>query len=159
MAVVISDAGPLIALAKVDSLFVPKMLFSRIRIPEAVRDECARKPGEDARRIEQAIDDGWIRVVSVKPEPADRSFSRSLGRGETEAIRLALETTQSLLIVDDRLARRQARQRGLAHVGTVRMLLEAEERRVIHDAEVMVQRMTASGYHISPRILQQLKGS
>ena len=36
MARVISDAGPLIALAKVDSLFVPRDLFTRIRIPEAV---------------------------------------------------------------------------------------------------------------------------
>ncbi|MYD88629.1 MAG: hypothetical protein F4018_15125 [Acidobacteria bacterium] len=159
MATVISDAGPLIALARVDSLFVPKALFSRIHIPEAVRDECARKPGEDTRRIEQAIGDGWIRVVSVKPGPAERRFSLSLGRGETEAIQLALETTQSLLIVDDRLARRQALQCGLAYVGTVRMLLEAEERQVIRDAEATVHRITASGYRISPRILEQLKAS
>ncbi len=157
MAVVISDAGPLIALAKVDSLFVPRVLFSRIRIPEAVRDECVRKPGEDTRRIEQAVDDGWIDVVSVKLKRADRPFSLSLGKGETEAIQLALQTTQSLLIVDDRLARRRAGQRGLAYIGTVRMLLEAEERQVIRNAEVVVRRMTASGYRISPRILQQLK--
>ena len=157
MAVVVSDTGPLIALAKVDALFVPQALFSRLRIPEAVRLECVRKPGEDTQRIEQAICDGWISVVSFKSKPADRPFSLSLGRGETEAIQLALETTQSLLIVDDRLARRQALQSGLAHIGTVRMLLLAEERRIIQDAEAIVQRMTASGYRISPRILQQLK--
>lgn len=159
MAVVISDAGPLIALAKVDALFVPRALFSRLRIPEAVRDECVRKPGEDTHRIEQAIRAGWIRVASVKPAPAERGFSLSLGRGETEAIELALETPQSLLIIDDRLARRQALRCGLAYIGTVRMLLLGEERQVIRDAEAIVQRMTAAGYRISPRILQQLKAS
>ena len=157
MAVVISDAGPLIALAKVDSLFIPEALFSRLRIPEAVWLECRQKPGEDRRRIEQAANDGWLSVVTVTVEHASRRFSPSLGRGEIEAIQLALVTTQSLLIMDDRLARRQAMQCGLEYIGTVRMLLMAEQRSVIDDAETVIQRMTASGYRISPRILQQLK--
>ena len=158
MAVVISDPGPLIALAKVDALFVPRALFSRLRIPEAVRHECVRKPGEDTRRIEQAIREGWISVVSTAElELASPGFSLSLGKGETEAIELALETPQSLLVVDDRLARRQALQCGLAYIGTARMLLLAEQRRVIDDAEAIVGRMTARGYRIAPRVLQQLK--
>ena len=65
MARVISDAGPLIALAKVDSLFVPRDLFTRIRIPEAVWLECVKKAGTDSRRIEQAASEGWLNVVSV----------------------------------------------------------------------------------------------
>ena len=150
MAVVISDAGPLIALAKVDSLFVPRALFSRLQAPAAVCLECLQKPGEDSRRIEQAVRDGWLSVVSVNLERTSQRFSSSLGRGETEAIQLALETTQSLLIVDDRLARRQAMRCGLTYLGTVRMLLLAEQRQVIDDAEALIRRMTASGYGISP---------
>ena len=65
MARVISDAGPLIALAKADSLFVPRDLFSRIRIPEAGWLECVQKTGADSRRIEQAASEGWLNVVSV----------------------------------------------------------------------------------------------
>ncbi len=37
------------------------------------------------------------------------------------------------------------------------MLLLAEQRSLIDDAETVVQRMTANGYRISPRVLQQLK--
>ena len=157
MAVVISDAGPLIALAKTDSLFILQALFSRIRIPEAVRLECLRKPGEDSRRVEQAMHDGWLGVAPVTLEASSRRFSSSLGSGETEAIQLALETAQSLLIVDDRLARRQAMQLGVACIGTVRTLLLAEQRSVIDDAEAVIGRMTAAGYRISPRILRQLR--
>ena len=85
MARVISDAGPLIALAKADSLFVPRDLFSRIRIPEAVWLECVQKTGADGRRIEQAASEGWLNVVSVATK---RSHPPSLGIGEVEAIQL-----------------------------------------------------------------------
>lgn len=133
------------------------MLFSRIRIPEAVERECSQKPGDDSRRIEEAVRDGWISVVHVDLERTGLSLSSSLGRGEAEAIQLAGETPQSLLLLDDRVARRQALRRGLAFMGTVRLLWLAEQRRVIDDAEVIIQRMIGAGYRISPRILQQLK--
>ena len=157
MAVVVSDAGPLIALAKVDALFVARRLFARLQIPEAVWSECRGKPGDDSRRIEQAERDGWLRVVRLTTEATRKRFPPSLGRGEIEALQLAMETRPSLLIVDDRLARRQALQVGLDYIGTVRMLLLAERRSLIDDAETVVQRMTANGYRISPRVLQQLK--
>ena len=154
MASVIIDAGPLIALAKVDLLFVPRRLFSRCRIPKAVWLECRRKQGEDRRRIEQAVDEGWLRV-----EPATNvgHFPPSLGRGEIEAIQLAVETGQALLVLDDRLARREARRRRLDYIGTARMLLLAERESIIDDAETAMQRMSELGYRISPSVVQRLR--
>ena len=154
MAVVVSDAGPLIALAGIDSLFIARQLFSRLLIPEAVWLECREKPGEDRRRIEQAADEEWLDVVSVTVR---QPFPRSLGRGEVESIQLALEFTPALLIMDDRLARREAMRRGLDYIGTARVLHLAEQRSLIDDAEGRLQRMAEGGYRISPRILQQLK--
>ena len=154
MARVISDAEPLIALAKADSLFVPRDLFSRIRIPEAVWLECVQKTGADSRRIEQAAREGWLNVVSVATK---RSHPPSLGIGEVEAIQLALETEKALLIVDDRLARREATRRGLDYIGTVRMLHLAEQRSIVDNAEATIQRMAECGYRISPLILRQLR--
>jgi len=147
----------LIALAKVDALFVARRLFARLQIPEAVWSECRGKPGDDSQRIEQAGREGWLRVMRLTPEATRKRFPPSLGRGEVQALQLALETRPSLLIVDDRLARRQALQLGLDYIGTVRMLLLAEQRSLIDDAETVVQQMTANGYRISPRVLQQLK--
>ena len=154
MARVISDAGPLIALAKVDSLFVPRDLFSRIRIPEAVWLECVQKTGTDSRRIERAASEGWLNVVSVA---TGQSHSPSLGDGEIEAIQLALETEKALLVMDDRLARREATRRGLDYIGTVRMLHLAEQRSIVGDAEATIQRMAECGYRISPLLLRQLR--
>ena len=154
MARVISDAGPLIALAKVDALFVPRDLFSRIRIPEAVWLECVQKTGADSRRIEQAASEGWLNVVSVA---TGQSHSPSLGDGEIEAIQLALETEKALLIMDDRLARREATRRGLDYIGTVCMLHLAEQSSIVDNAEATIQRMAECGYRISPLILRQLR--
>ena len=154
MARVISDAGPLIALAKTDSLFVPRDLFSCIRIPEAVWLECVQKTGADSRRIEQAAREGWLNVVSVATR---RSRPPSLGIGEIEAIQLAMETEKALLIMDDRLARREATRRGLDYIGTVRMLHLAEQGSIVDNAEGTIQRMAECGYRISPLILRQLR--
>ena len=154
MAQVISDAGPLIALAKVESLFIPRDLFSHLRIPEAVWSECQEKAGEDSRRIEQAVNEGWVDVVSTVE---GLRLPPSLGRGEAEVIQLALETGNALMIMDDRLARRAAMRHGLNYIGTVRMLHLAEQRSIIEDAGIVIQRMAECGYRISPLLLQQLR--
>ena len=154
MALVVSDAGPLIALARIDSLFILEHLFSRIRIPEAVWLECREKPGEDSRRIERAESEGWL---SVAPVTLERPYPRSLGRGEVEAIQLARESVPSLLILDDRLARREAMRLGLDYIGTARLAYLAERASIIDDAESLVQRMTEGGYRISPQVLERLK--
>ena len=70
---------------------------------------------------------------------------------------MARRTEKSLLIVDDRLARREAMRHGLDFIGTVRVLHLAERRSIINDAEAMVERLAERGYRISPLLLRQLK--
>jgi predicted nucleic acid-binding protein len=56
---------------------------------------------------------------------------------------------ESLLIVDDRLARRFALKQGINIVGTVRLLDLAERRGLIKSAELSITEMTAIGYRVS----------
>ena len=156
MAVVISDAGPLIALAKVDRLRILRQLFGRVVIPEAVWSECVQHEGEDTRRIEDAVARDWL--IRTPVEVRDR-FPRSLGRGEVEALQLAINADSSLLIVDDRLARREAMRLGLSYIGTARVLSLAEQRSLIDDAEDVLLQMTEHGYRISPQLLRQMASS
>lgn len=152
--VVIADAGPLIALAGIDQLEILKRLFGQLLIPQSVLDECIAKPGADGERIKVAVKEGWMRIKNC-PSP---SLSPSLGRGETDAIALAAkDAEQSLLIMDDRLARRYALRCGLNIVGTVRLLHLAEMRGLIVDAESMLGRMADAGYRVSLELLQRLR--
>jgi uncharacterized protein len=154
--IIIADAGPLIAFAGIDALFVLQNLFSEISIAESVRCECLAKPGADSQRIEAVIDEGWVKIFApgVNTEP----LSPSLGAGESGSIRYALESPgESLLMVDDRLARRLALKRGINIVGTVRILDLAEQRGLIRSAEQSIVEMVAVGYRVSLELLQQIR--
>ena len=154
--IVIADAGPLIALASIDVLPMLRGLFSQICVTGSVRDECLAKAGADAQRIGAAISEGWLRVQLVKN--ADQPLSPSLGIGESDSIRFALEALESaLLIVDDRLARRYALQKGVSIVGTVRLLDLAERRGHLESAERCINEMTDYGYRISVDLLRKIR--
>ena len=154
--IVIADAGPLIAFAGIDGLSILQKLFSEITIVESVKDECLAKPSVDAQRIEDAKNNGWLVVAPVVEHSPP--LSPSLGIGESVSIRFALEAPEeSLLIMDDRLARRYALRKSLNIVGTVRLLDFAEQRGLIESAERYIQEMSDFGYRLSNDILKQIR--
>ncbi len=154
--VVIADAGPLIGLACIDVLEVLRALFGKVFITASVRDECLAKPGDDSSRISVALEEGWLRLAPSTRE--DQPLSPSLGLGESDSIRFALlEPEDSLLIMDDRLARRYALKRGLNIVGTARLLDLAERLGKIDSAEHRIIEMADCGYRISVNLLKSIR--
>ncbi|OQX10606.1 MAG: hypothetical protein BWK73_19875 [Thiothrix lacustris] len=154
--VVIADAGPLLALAKLDSLHLLEKLFGTVLIPEAVQRECMAKSGEDSQRIQQAIDSQQLQVIS-SDAVTSVVLPRSLGDGEKEAISLAIQYENSLLIVDDQLARRQAAKLGLTFIGLIRLLAIAEQQGLLDSAEQAVETVSLAGYRVSLKILRQIQ--
>ncbi len=156
--VVIADAGPLIALAGIDELGILRDLFGQVVVPDGVRDECTAKKSKDAERIAEAISAGWLVLREGGTKGADKPLTPSLGRGESEAITLALDGPQeSLLILDDRLARRYALRRNLSVIGTVRVLTLAEDRGLIESAAHCIGEMAVNGYRISRELLDTIR--
>ena len=120
--IVVSDAGPLISLGRLDLLALLPALFAQVQVPQQVLDECLEKPGNlDTDRIQAAVQRGWLEVCDVSPL-ADIS---DLGLGERAAIARALEIGAGLL-ADDQGARQLARSRGLVVVGTLGVLVKAK---------------------------------
>ncbi len=155
---VIADAGPLIALAGIDALGVLRDLFGRVAIPDAVWAECTAKQSRDGARIGSALADGWLVRQAAGPQAPSIPLTPSLGAGESEAIALAMAAPRErLLIMDDRLARRYALRRGLAVIGTVRVLVLAEERGLVEGAAACIEAMAANGYRISPALLDLVR--
>ena len=156
MVVVIADAGPLIALAKVGQLHLLPALFTTVVITQAVAGECLRGKSGDAVLIEQALDSGWLKLV--ENPLIGQSASRSLGLGEQSSIAYALQSTgKTLLILDDALARKQAIRKKLAIVGTAALLFAAQREGLIADAEVIIAKLNLTGYRISAAVVAQLK--
>ena len=125
-------------------------------ITQAVADECLRSQSADAILIKQALDSGWLRCVDnpIFKHP----LSRSLGLGEQSSIEYVLQTDgNTLLILDDALARKQALRKQLVIVGTAALLFAVQRKALIADAEVVIAELNQVGYRISAAVVTQLK--
>lgn len=158
MGVVIADAGPLIALAKIKHLHILKDLFSEISLTQAVADECLRVQSDDAVLIKQAITLGWLKCVD-NPD-FTHALSKSLGLGELSSIEYALQNKENmLLILDDALARKQAIRKGLTIIGTAAIVFTAQRKGLISDSEAVIDQLNQVGYRISSAVVSQIKTS
>jgi predicted nucleic acid-binding protein len=156
MVVVIADAGPLIALAKINQLHLLPALFTEVTITQAVSDECLRGQFSDAGLIRQALDSGWLQCV-VNPI-FQHPLSRSLGLAQQSSIEYALQKDiKTLLILDDGLARKQALRKQLVVVGTAALLFAAQRKSLIANAEAVIAELNQIGYRISAEVVAQLK--
>lgn len=123
---VISNSSPLINFGTLGRLDILRTLYGNLFIPEAVYHEVVvvgqRHPG--AAAVREAT---WIVQEAVTNIPAVM-FLHDLGRGEAEAIILAVEHPGSLVILDDRRGRLVASSLGLTMIGTLGILLIAKRR-------------------------------
>jgi hypothetical protein len=127
MRAVISDASPLISLAKLGHLDWLRVIYGQIAVPPAVWSEVAVDENKfpDARAIRRALAEGWLEVTP--PTKAIPRAALDLGRGEREAIALA-EELSAVLIIDELAGRQVAQQLGLNVTGTAGVLLTAKLR-------------------------------
>lgn len=109
--IVISDAGPLLALAKVGGLRLLFDLFPTVLAPPGVYEEAVteglRLGAPDAAVLDEAFRKGLLEI-SAPAESTALPIPLALGRGEREAIRLAIERKADWLLIDDLDARRGA---------------------------------------------------
>lgn len=152
--VVVSDAGPLIALDRLDLLHLLPVLFLQVQVPMAVFDECMARPQNvDALRIQSALDKRWLTLCNANPIAAP-----GLDLGECAAIARALETDAGLL-VDDRAARQHASTLGLAVIGTLGVLVLAKRAGHVGAIGPLITTLRASGQRLSNAAVAQAMAS
>jgi hypothetical protein len=150
---IVSDASPLIALARIGQLDLCKLFFDVVVIPVAVHDEIDASP----RGFEGARPD-WIQVQSVRDAAAAGDLLRDLDRGEAEAIVLA-EELQAFLLIDESGGRRFALARGLQITGTLGVLLAAKLAGHIESLTAMLELLEDEGFHMSARLVADVRAA
>ena len=111
-AIVIADASPLIALARVNGLDWLQHLFTEVMLTDVVLAEVltGRYPATEAP-IRQALAAGWLTTVAI---PTTDPALPDLDEGEASSIRLALSCNgPALLLIDERSGRAVAQDLGL----------------------------------------------
>lgn len=158
---VVSNAGPLIAFAKLNLLHLLKALYREVRFTRAVYDEVVvagmQRGYEDASILDRFLTrEGWQPVV-IAALPEDLAGT-SLDRGELESIALAL-AGGGVLLIDEERGRAEARRRGIATRGTLGVLIQAYRAGLIDSDQLRFyfdQIAERSDLWISPALCQRL---
>jgi len=124
---VVSDAGPLIALAKLNLLHLLEHLYGRVYFPSSVYKEAVveglRQGLEDAHILRLFLtQEGW-ETIEVEDTP-DELISLHLDQGELDSLALAL-AMNALLLIDEERGREEARRHKVKVRGTLGVLIEA----------------------------------
>lgn len=143
MVAAIADASVLIHLAGIGHLTLLPSFYETVLVPEAVWDEVVESGGSrpGAQEVRAARKDGWIEVTSPQNVDLLRLLEQSLGRGESEAIAIAVEHTDPILLVDEREARAKAAIYDLDRTGVVGLLIRASTDGRIEDLEATLQHL------------------
>ena len=158
---IVSNASPLINLARIGRLDLLHQLYGELAIPEAVWHEIvvegAGQPGADD--VKSAI---WINTRTVTNRELVRALRQELDAGEAESIALALEVGAELLLMDERLGRETARYLDLRYTGLIGVLIEAKRKGLIDAVRPWLDMLRdIAGFHVSGalyrRVLQDEK--
>lgn len=148
----ISNSTPLICLAKIKQLELLKKLFNKIIIPESVRKEVMREGKPGFSEIDNAINAGWILIENPK-----KILNLNLGKGENDAISLAKERNDCL-IIDDSVAIKIADSMNIRCIRTIKVMFIALEKNVIKKEQVktLFLKLIQNGYCIKPDIYAKI---
>jgi predicted nucleic acid-binding protein len=97
----------------------------------------------------------WLTVQPVENSAFVAALKTQMDEGEAEAIALAVELDNVILILDDKKARRVAQQIGLKVIGTVGMLLRAKNQGVITEIKPLLTELVQVEFRITYAIIQE----
>jgi len=143
---VVANSSPLIALGQIGHLQLLDGLFSTVVIPPAVAAEA--RPGLSLPP--------WVAERALAQPIGPQILRASLGRGESEAISLAIEADARWVILDDRPARRLAQALGLPVIGTLGILLASKRKGLLPAVQPCLESLTDHGFRISPDLYDHI---
>jgi len=150
--VVVSDSGPLIALAGCGHLDLLIAVFDGVHVPQAVLDESTL----DRSRPGAADGAAFVQARGkVHPDREDAIYTAAashLDEGEAQALSLAHALGCGVLM-DERRGRQTAIRLRLPLFGVLGVLLQAKRIGKIERIAPALDRMQANGYRISQALL------
>ena len=152
MSRIVCNSGPLIALGILGKLELLQSIFNEVLVPDGVQKEIAQG-GVKLAGLENFQRAQWIRIVS--PTQNDVLLSALLDAGEAAVIALAREQGISTVLIDERKARKVARDiYGLQPIGTTRILVEAKKKSLLPEIASQFQKLRQEGYWIHASIVE-----
>jgi len=153
--VVVSDAGPLIALAGCGHLELLGAVFDLVHVPEAVLHEAtadSSRPG--AAHIAAFVREHAL-VHSDRDDPIYAALVSFLDEGEAQALSLA-QSLGCAVLMDERRGRQAAVRQGLQVFGVLGVLLQAKRIGKLECVRPALERMQNNGYRLSQALIDSV---
>lgn len=100
----------------------------------------------------------WVEIATVKDKLRQQLLEMQIDRGESSAIALALETPDSVIILDDYKARKIAEQLGIIFTGTIGVIVKAKLNGIIPSIKPLLEKIKRTDFRLSADLeLQALK--
>jgi len=149
---IISNATPLIAFAKINQLSLLRQIVGELTIPDAV----AKEISDYTRNKTGFIDleqETWINRQTITAKEQLALLLPSLDRGEAEVITLALEEKAKLVLIDELTGRKVAESLDLNVSGSVGILIKAKQLGEIEEVKPFLDAMLKQGIYFSQRFI------
>jgi predicted nucleic acid-binding protein len=148
---VVSNTGPLIALAQIGQFDLLRRLFGKIIIPPAVRAEI-----QDETSVTALTAADWITVQPAQDTLAAQLLREELDAGESAAIVLAKELGADLVLIDERAAARKACALGLRVIGTLGVLLLGKRAEHLSTIKPLLDSLGKNDFRMSANLYDQV---
>ncbi len=146
------NTSPWISLSLCGQIDLLKKLYDNVLIPPAVKQEI-KAGGKNQIGVQEIESATWLEIVEIE-DSSKVSLLHELDRGEAEVIILAQEQRADEVIIDEKVARMQARVLGLQVVGSLGLLLRSKKRGFIHEIRPLIDKILGGGIHIHEDIVQ-----
>ncbi len=152
------NSSPIIFLSKLELMEKVLSLFELIYIPESVIEEILSKKDESSKALVQLLESNKLVKIKGKNRRLFKALNKTLGKGESEVIVCAIENEkESIVILDDYVARKEALKLGLKIKGTlgiIKRLYELGE--VPFDLKNLYKRLTHINFRVKEKIFKEI---
>jgi predicted nucleic acid-binding protein len=139
----VTNSTCLIALEGIGRLDILPSVYEEVIVPPAVQAE-----------VDTEIE--WLVTKELTNQSVNLALQSQLGKGEAAAIALAAEMSDIVIVLDDKKARRVARQMGLKIVGTLGILLRAKQQGIIAEVHPILEKLKRTGFRCSPSLYDEV---
>ncbi len=151
--VIVADTTPLNYLIFIDRTAILPALFGEVLIPKAVLEALRHPRAPEAMCRWLQAPPAWLRITPVRQ--VDKTGQ--LGKGETEALNLAVEQQVKVVLMDERKGRAAAKARGLLPVGTLNLIDLADEQRLLDGIQALHD-LRQTTFRADPELLERFEG-
>lgn len=143
--ITLADTSCLILLEKLNLLHILQQLYGTIHITSKIQKEYGKDLPD------------FFTIKNPKNSILYEQLRKHLDAGEASAIAVAVENTNSLLIIDELKGREEAIRRNISVTGTIGVLILAIEKNLIVNSQDLMIEIENTNFRISKSLLDQLR--